>query len=302
MSDVTPDILQISAAVLAAVLASAAFLAASALYGRFALGPASRAVDRRRGRSRGAFAAFRSAAIAPLARGNARWVPAAPLAGIDRWLRKAGRPLELTAAEVVALMQVTAALCFAGAVALSLCLRLGFVAWFVGLIGGGAYPLIWLRDRMGTRQRAVVRALPYAVDLLTLSVEAGLDFTAALAKVVEKGRKGPLREELFIAIRELRLGKTREETLRDLSRRLDLPPLTSFVLALVHADKLGTPLGNVLRVLSTQMRNERTQRAEKLANEAPVKLLLPLVLFILPTLFLMLFGPIGYQVFLGGSF
>src|SRR2546426_178678 len=219
MSDVTPDILQISAAVLAAVFASAASLAASALYGRFALGPACRAVDLRRGRSRGAFAAFRSAAIAPLARGNERWVPAAPLAGIDRWLRKAGRPLELTAAEVV-----------------------------------GA------------------------------------------------GRKGPLREELRLAIRELRLGKTREETLRDLSRRLDLPPLTSFVQALVHADKLGTPLGNVLRVLSTQMRSERTQRAERLANEAPVKLLLPLVLFIFPTLFLMLFGPIGYQVFLGGSF
>src|SRR2546422_4187615 len=203
MSDVTPDILQISAAVLAAVFASAASLAASALYGRFALGPACRAGDLRRGRSRGAFAAFRSAAIAPLARGNERWVPAAPLAAIDRCLRNAGRPLELTAAEVVALMQVTAALFFAGAVALSLCLRLGFVAWFVGLIGGGADPLILLRDRMGTRQRAVVRALPYAVDLLTLSVEAGLDFTAALAKVVEKGRKGPPREGLRIAVPEL---------------------------------------------------------------------------------------------------
>ena len=301
MIDVTPDILQVSAALLAAAFASAAFLAAGALYGRFAVGPPSSAVQLRIGGSRGFFAALRSAAILPIAQANARWVPALPLARIDRWLRKAGRPLELTATEVVALMQVTALLFFAGAAALSLCLRLGFGAWFLGLIGGAAYPLIWLRDRMKARQRSLVRALPYAVDLLTLSVEAGLDFTAALAKVVEKGRKGPLREELSIAIRELRLGKTREETLRDLARRVDLPPLTSFVQALVHADKLGTPLGNVLRILSTQMRNERTQRAERLANEAPVKLLLPLVLFIFPTLFLMLFGPIGYQVFLGGS-
>jgi tight adherence protein C len=302
MIDSTPDILQISAALLAAAFAFSAFLAATALYGRLALAPESREVQGRTGGAPGAFAAFRSAAILPLARVNQRWVPAEPLAKIDRWLRKAGRPLELTAAELVAIMEVTATLFFAGAIGLSLGLGLGFLVWLLGLVSGAAYPLIWLRDRMRARQRAIVRALPYAVDLLTLSVEAGLDFTAALAKVVEKGRKGPLREELRIAIRELRLGKTREETLRNLARRVDLPPLTSFVQALVHADKLGTPLGNVLRILSTQMRSERTQRAEKLANEAPVKLLLPLVLFIFPTLFLMLFGPIGYQVFLGGSF
>ena len=143
--------------------------------------------------------------------------------------------------------------------------------------------------------------MPYGIDLLTLAVEAGLDFTAALAKVVEKGPKGPLAEELSLAIRELRMGKTREDALRQLARRVDLPPLTSFVQALVQADRMGTPLGRVLRVLSTQMRVERTQRAEKLAHEAPVKLVLPLVFFIFPTLFLVLFGPIGYQFF-GGSF
>ena len=147
-----------------------------------------------------------------------------------------------------------------------------------------------------------MRALPYAVDLLTLSVEAGLDFTAALSKVVEKGCRGPLAQELALAIKELRLGKTREEALRNLASRVDLGALTSFVQALAQADRMGTPLGKVLRILSTQMRLERTQRAEKLANEAPVKLLLPLVLFIFPTLFLMLFGPIGYQVFLGEIF
>jgi len=302
MIDVTPDILQVSAALLAAAFASAAFLAAGLLYGRFAVGPPSRGVELRTGGSRGVFAALRSAAILPIAQANERWVPALPLERIDRWLRKAGRPLELTATEVVALMQVTALLFFAGAAALSLCLRLGFGAWFLGLIGGAAYPLIWLRDRMKTRQRSLVRALPYAVDLLTLSVEAGLDFAAALSKVAERGRAGPLAHELSVVLRELRLGKTREDALRNLARRVELPALTSFVQALVHADRMGTPLGKVLRILSTQLRVERTQRAEKLANEAPVKLLVPLVLCIFPTLFLMLFGPLAYQLFFEGTF
>ena len=155
---------------------------------------------------------------------------------------------------------------------------------------------------MRARHRAIARALPYGLDLLTLSVEAGLDFPAALAKVVDKGHSGPLAEELFVVLKELKLGKTREEALRNLARRVDLPALTSFVQALVHADRMGTPLGKVLRILSTQLRIERSQRAEKLANEAPVKLLLPLVLFIFPTLFLMLFGPLGHHVLLDGSF
>jgi tight adherence protein C len=294
------QVLSVVAPVLTAAFAATAFLAAMRLYGRSEALPAARPI--RGSCQAGAFAAVRSAIIARLAARNEMWVPRSRLAQLDAWLRKAGRPLELTAGEVVALMQVAALLFFAGAVALASWLRLGFTVWALGLAGGAAYPLLWLRDRMRMRQRAIVRALPYGIDLLTLAVEAGLDFTAALSKVVEKGPKGPLAEELSIAIRELKLGKTREEALRNLARRVDLSPLTSFVQALVQADRMGTPLGKVLRVLSTQMRVERTQRAEKLANEAPVKLVLPLVFFIFPTLFLVLFGPIGYQVFFGGSF
>src|SRR5439155_1034050 len=142
-------------------------------------------------------------------------------------------------------------------------------------VAGAGFPLLWLRDQVRARHRALARALPYGLDLLTLSVEAGLDFPAALAKVVDKGRSGPLADELSVVLKELRLGKTREEALRNLGRRVDLPALTSFVQALVHADRMGTPLGKVLRILSIQLRIERSQRAEKLANEAPVKLLLP---------------------------
>jgi tight adherence protein C len=166
---------------------------------------------------------------------------------------------------------------------------------------GMFYPLIWVNDQVKKRHLQISRALPFNLDLLTLSVEAGLDFAAALGKVVEKGRKGPLSDELGITLKELKLGKTREEALRNLSARVELPTLTSFVHALIQADKMGTSLGKILRIQSTQLRIDRTQRAEKLANEAPVKLLLPLIGFIFPTIFIMLFGPIAYQVFFGGN-
>ena len=185
---------------------------------------------------------------------------------------------------------------------LSLLLGLSWASSILFLLLGALYPFVWLRDKVRARHHAITRALPYDLDLLTLSVEAGLDFAAALGKVVEKGRKGPLADELSITLKELKLGKTREEALRNLAVRVDLPTLTSFVQALLQADKMGTPLGKILRILSTQMRVDRTQRAEKLANEAPVKLLFPLIFFIFPTVFLIIFAPIIYQVFLGGNF
>ena len=246
--------------------------------------------------------ALASEALARVAARNERVVPAGVLLRLDRRIRLAGRPLDLTASRLLAAMEACALLSAAAGAALSLCLPLGIAALILFPLLGAACPLLWLRDRIRTRTQSIVRSLPWAVDLLTLSVEAGLDFTAALAKVVEKGRRGPLADELSVAIKELRLGKTREEALRNLARRAGVGALSSFVQALAQADRMGTPLGKVLRILSTQMRVERTQRAEKLANEAPVKLLLPLILFIFPTLFLVLFGPIGYQVFLGGSF
>jgi tight adherence protein C len=245
---------------------------------------------------------FGAEALARVAEQNERKMPKGLLRRADRWLRRGGRPLGLTAPRMLALVEACAVLSAVGGMAVSFWLRLGVAGLAFFGLAGAALPLLWLHDRIRARSRAIVRALPYAVDLLTLSVEAGLDFTAALSKVVEKGRRGPLAHELSLAIKELRLGKTREEALRNLARRVDLGALSSFVQALAQADRMGTPLGKVLRILSTQMRLERTQRAEKLANQAPVKLLLPLVLFIFPTLFLMLFGPIGYQVFLGGTF
>ena len=165
----------------------------------------------------------------------------------------------------------------------------------VALLGAG-YPMMWLNDQVKKRHLLITRALPYNLDLLTLSVEAGLDFTAALGKVVEKGKKGPLREEMGLVLKQLKMGKTREEALKSMVQRVDLPSLTTFISALVQADRMGTSLGKVLRIQSTQLRNERTQRAEKLANEAPVKMLFPLIACIFPTVFMILFGPIVFRL------
>jgi tight adherence protein C len=244
---------------------------------------------------------MRRTLLSLLATLNERLLPARHLDRLRGPLRRAGHPGELSPAEVAGLMEIAAGFfLLVGAV---LWAGLGFSPGAVPLaaILGATYPLLWLRDKVKARQHAIARALPYNLDLLTLSVEAGLDFAAALAKVVEKGRRGPLAEELSIALRELQLGKTREEALRNLAGRLELAPISSFVAALVQADRMGTPLGKVLRILSTQMRVERTQRAEKLANEAPVKMLAPLIGCIFPTIFLMLFGPIVYQMFFGGQ-
>jgi tight adherence protein C len=309
MTDALPELLQLLAALAAAAavtaLALAAWEAYQVIYRRYLaqLGTdagliAAGAPDE----GPGSLAALRGTVVAFLAAVNERWVPESYLERLELSLKKAGKPLELKPSEIVAFVELSALSFLSLGILITLFLELSpFIAVAFALVGA-LYPLIWLRDKVRARHHAITRALPYNLDLLTLSVEAGLDFAAALGKVVEKGRKGPLADELHTTLKELKLGKTREEALRNLAARVDLTTLNSFVHALIQADKMGTPLGKILRILSTQMRIERTQRAEKLANEAPVKLLLPLIGFIFPTIFIMLFGPIAYQVFFGGNF
>ncbi|MFO0596890.1 MAG: type II secretion system F family protein [Myxococcaceae bacterium] len=216
-----------------------------------------------------------------------------------RSLIKAGEPSAYKPEDVMALQEIgfVVGLLF-GLVLLSAIgqnLAWSLVVALIGLF----YPLIWVNDQVAKRHLAISRALPFNLDLLTLSVEAGLDFTAALAKVVDKGKGGPLREELALVLKQLKMGKTREEALKTMIARVDLPALSQFVTALIQADKMGTSLGKVLRIQSTQLRIERTQRAEKLANEAPVKMLFPLIACIFPTVFMVLFGPIIFAFMYG---
>ncbi|MBN1670002.1 MAG: type II secretion system F family protein [Kiritimatiellae bacterium] len=157
-------------------------------------------------------------------------------------------------------------------------------------------PALWLRSVLKTRHRSIQRALPFVLDLLTLSVEAGMDFMSAIRRIIERREVDAVGEELIRVLREVQVGKTRREALRDMAERVDQPDVRSVVHALIQADELGVSIGSILRVQADQMRNKRFARAEKLAHEAPVKMLFPLVLFIFPSVFIMLLGPIFLQI------
>ena len=158
-----------------------------------------------------------------------------------------------------------------------------------------AYPLMWLRGAVKRRHFAIMRALPFVLDLLTLSVEAGMDFMSALQRNCERRKLDPLNEELIRMTREIQVGTPRRTALRNMSERVRQPDLRAVVHALVQADELGVPIGSILRIQSDQLRSRRFERAEKLANEAPVKMLGPLLLCIFPAVFLILLGPILLQ-------
>ena len=169
------------------------------------------------------------------------------------------------------------------------------IAWLMYLLGPlwlFFYADMWLKRALNLRHLGIQRALPFVLDLLTLSVEAGMDFMTALQRHVERRNLTALDEELIRVIREIQIGKTRREALRAMSRRVNLGDLRSVVNALVQADELGVSIGAILRIQADQMRQRRFERAEKLANEAPVKMLGPLLFFIFPAVFIILLGPI----------
>ncbi|HLK99281.1 MAG TPA: type II secretion system F family protein [Myxococcaceae bacterium] len=251
------------------------------------------------GESTGGVKGVGSVAIRKLGAMNRRFMWPAYEAKTRKDLIKAGDPQGYKPEDIMALQEVG----FVVGLLMGLILANGVglnLAWaFAVALFGMYYPKMWVSDQVKKRHLQISRALPYNLDLLTLSVEAGLDFTAALAKVVEKGKSGPLKDELALVLKQLKMGKTREECLKAMIARVDLPPLTTFVTALIQADKMGTSLGKVLRIQSTQMRIDRTQRAEKLAGEAPVKMLFPLIACIFPTVFMVLFGPIVFAFMFG---
>jgi tight adherence protein C len=165
-------------------------------------------------------------------------------------------------------------------------LLLGLVGAGIGYIG----PEFWLGRRVRARQKGILMGIPDALDLLTISVRAGLGFDAALGKVVEK-LKGPLVDEFRRALAEVRVGKARREALRDIVPRTEVQPLTNFISAIIQAEQLGVSISKVLQVQSEQLRIERRQRAEEQAAQAPIKMLFPLVGCIFPALFVVILGP-----------
>ena len=161
--------------------------------------------------------------------------------------------------------------------------------------GGGAvlgfmFPMISLNSKIRKRQESIVKALPDALDLLVICVEAGLGFDMAMGKVYEKWDN-----ELALAfgrvLREIQLGKLRREALKDMADRMDVPDVNAFTAAIIQADQLGVSMSKILRVQSDQMRTKRRQRAQEKAQQAPVKMMIPMVLLIFPSIWIVLLGP-----------
>ncbi|TAK74421.1 MAG: type II secretion system F family protein [Dehalococcoidia bacterium] len=162
------------------------------------------------------------------------------------------------------------------------------------LVLGPAAPYVWLSGRVKRRRSAILKNLPDAFDLLTTCVEAGLGLDAALSRVATRAR-GPFGEELSRTLRELGMGRPRREALRGLADRTQIQDLELFVNAVIQVEQMGSSIGQLLRVQSEQMRRRRRQRAEQQAHRAPVKMMLPLVTMIFPSLFVVILGPAALQ-------
>jgi len=176
-----------------------------------------------------------------------------------------------------------------------------FVMMCGGVLVGWFYPTLWISSRIKQRQLLIRRAFPFVVDLLVLSVEAGLDFVGAIGKVVEKGTPGPLVDEFGQLLKEIKVGSSRGEALREMALRIDMSEMSSFCAILISADQMGASVGKILRQQSEHVRNERMMRAEKEGAKAASKIMIPVVFFILPAVILMIFGPVAVGFFYGAS-
>lgn len=223
-----------------------------------------------------------------------RFTPQATLQSARRKLETAGNPMQMDPAFFLATRFVFAIVFGGGVFAVfaitgrSWVQGLALSVLFMGI--GFAFPNLWLISRIQRRQKGVFRAMPDALDLLTIAVEAGLGFDAAMSKVHEKW-ENDLALEFGRVIQEIRLGKLRREALRDMSERLGVTEMTSFVAAVIQSEQLGVSMAKVLRIQSDQMRVRRRQMAEEEAHKAPVKMVFPIALLIFPSILIILLGP-----------
>jgi len=212
----------------------------------------------------------------------------------EKRLAMAGNPGDMKVADWLGIKAIAAGVGFGGMFILFGVLAGQYLqGLLLALVGAGIgylAPEFWLGRRVRGRQKGILLQIPDALDLLTISVRAGLGFDAALGKVVEK-LKGPLVDEFRRALAEVRVGKARREALRDIVPRTEVQPLTNFISAIIQAEQLGVSISKVLQVQSEQLRIERRQRAEEQAAQAPIKMLFPLVGCIFPSLFVVILGP-----------
>jgi tight adherence protein C len=227
-----------------------------------------------------------------------RFTPVGWLKKTQRRIVLAGNPgnLDANSWAVIKLLTSVSALVLWFFVQGPLELRMKVLTFVLLAILGFFGPDVWLTRRVDERRVAMQRALPDVLDLLVISVEAGLGFDSALARVVGTV-PGPLSEEFFRMLQETRVGVSRRDAMRHLTDRTDLEELRSFLLAMMQAEAFGVAIAQVLRVQADEMRVQRRQRAQEKAFAAPVKMVFPLVFCIFPALFIVLLGPAAIQIF-----
>ena len=219
----------------------------------------------------------------------------------NRLIELAGNPPAMTAERIVAFKIIFGiAGLVVGIMVAPLLPFTGFLATVAtaGLFAltGYTIPSAGLASRASKRQKAIRKAMPDTMDLLTISVEAGLGFDAALAQVV-KNVPGPLSEEIARMLQEMQIGVSRTDALRHVNDRTEVPELDGFVLSMIQADKYGVGVAKVLRAQSTELRQKRRQRAEEVAQKVPLKLLFPMIFMVLPALFIVILGPGAIKVY-----
>ncbi len=241
---------------------------------------------------------FSERVVKPLLRGLARAVtrftPKTLMENAARNLEKAGNPYNWTATEFMGLRVLAGILLgFTGFLLTRVAkvpLSRGVVFFILLGLLGFAIPSIWLGQKIKARKKEILKVLPDAMDLITVSVEAGLGFDLALARVAEKW-DNELAREFARFLGEVRIGRARHEAMRSMAARVDLPEFTGFVASIIQAEELGAPISKVMRIQSNQMRIRRRQRAEELARQAPIKMIVVLVFLVFPTIFIVLLGP-----------
>ena len=215
----------------------------------------------------------------------------------NRMLAQSGQSFMFNAQQFLGLQMVTGILAAAGCVIAALLLDAFDGFWVLcALVVGFFLPLLKTRELANKRRERIVRQLPTYLDYLSMSIQAGTNFTGAINHAVEKGPDGPFKEELSKVVRDLRAGMGRFDALRLMTDRIDIDSVNTFVNAVVQAEKTGASIGETLKIQASQRRIERFQLAEKKAMEAPVKLIFPLVAFIFPATFIVIGFPIGMKL------
>ena len=228
--------------------------------------------------------------------------PDARSRAIEGRLELAGRPYGLTAPDFAVARVVLAVAGFTAGLLLGLLVGgIGTIVLLAALLAIGAYlaPGVWLAREVASRRDAIQNALPSVLDLLVVAVDAGLTFDSALSRVIDK-LDSPLTRELALVQRETALGRPRNEALQAMAERVQAEDIQRFVNALMQADQLGVPIARALRAQATEARRLAGQRIARKAAEAPVRMVIPMIIFILPTIWLILLGPALISVFSAG--